>query len=128
MPIFWLRVALIFYGAGMLYALTALTRRTETAARILMPLTGLGLAFHFVSLTEQAIQLGHFAPATVHQDESLLAFLLLLFFGAIFGPPIDRPAKYAPTSVPITERTIARIARLPNSSRRYQSVLTAKPM
>jgi ABC-type uncharacterized transport system permease subunit len=84
MPIFWLRVALIFYGAGMLYALTALTRRTETAARVLMPLTGLGLAFHFVSLTEQTIQLGHFAPATVHQVESLLAFLLLLFFGAIY--------------------------------------------
>ncbi|HTK94109.1 MAG TPA: cytochrome c biogenesis protein CcsA [Terriglobales bacterium] len=84
MPIFWLRVALVFYGAGMLYALTALTRRSETAARILMPLAGLGLAFHFVSLTEQTIQLGHFAPATIHQSESLLAFLVMLFFAAIF--------------------------------------------
>jgi ABC-type uncharacterized transport system permease subunit len=84
MPIFWLRVALVFYGAGMLYALSALTRRTETAARILMPLAGLGLVFHFVAITELAIQLGHIAPVTIHQTESLLAFLVMLFFGAIY--------------------------------------------
>jgi ABC-type uncharacterized transport system permease subunit len=84
MPIFWLRVALVFYGAGMLYALSALTRRRETAGRVLMPLAGLGLAFHFVSLTEVSIQLGHVAPATVHQSESLLAFLVMIFFGAIY--------------------------------------------
>jgi ABC-type uncharacterized transport system permease subunit len=84
MPIFWLRVALVFYGLGMLYALSALARRSETAARILMPLAALGMAFHFVSLTELTIQVGHFAPATIHQSESLLAFLLMVFFAAIY--------------------------------------------
>jgi ABC-type uncharacterized transport system permease subunit len=84
MPIFWLRFALVFYGLGMLYALSALTRRSETAARVLMPLAGLGLAFHFVSITEYAVQLGHFVPATIHQSESLLAFCVMAFFAAIF--------------------------------------------
>jgi ABC-type uncharacterized transport system permease subunit len=92
MPIFWLRFALIFYGAGMLYALGALTRRSEVAARILMPFAGLGLAFHFVSLTEQTIQMGHFVPATIHQSESLLAFLVMAFFFAIYvGYKITSP-------------------------------------
>jgi ABC-type uncharacterized transport system permease subunit len=49
-----------------------------------MPLAALGMAFHFVSLTELTIQIGHFAPATIHQSESLLAFLLMVFFGAIY--------------------------------------------
>src|SRR4051812_40730637 len=84
MPTFWLRVALVFYGAGMLYAISALTRRSETAARVLMPLAGLGLAFHFVAITELAMQLGHLAPVTIHQTESLLGFLVMLFFGAIY--------------------------------------------
>ena len=84
MPIFWLRVALVFYGVGMLYALSALARRSDAAARVLMPLAALGLAFHFVSLTELTIQAGHFAPATLHQSESLLAFLVMLFFAAIY--------------------------------------------
>ncbi|HSE48571.1 MAG TPA: cytochrome c biogenesis protein CcsA [Terriglobales bacterium] len=84
MPMLWLKVALVFYGAGMLYALGALTRRSEGAGKVLMPLAGLGLAFHFVAITEFAIQVGHIAPVTIHQTESLLAFLVMLFFFVIY--------------------------------------------
>src|SRR5438309_10454670 len=84
MPIFWLRVALVFYGLGMLYALGTLARRSATAARILMQLAALGMAFHFVSLTELTIQIGHFVPATIHQSESLLAFMMMAFFAVEF--------------------------------------------
>lgn len=84
MPILWLRVALVFYGLGLLYALLALTRRSETAARVLMPLAGMGLFFHFVSLAELTLEAGHLTPATIHHSESLLAFLVMAFFAGVY--------------------------------------------
>lgn len=80
MPLLWLRVALVFYGLGLVYALLALARKGESVARVIMPAFCLGLTFHFVSLAELTVEQGHLTPSTPHHAESLLAFLVAAMF------------------------------------------------
>ena len=63
MSIFWLRVALAFYGVGLLYALVALTRTSDLLNRIALHAAYLGMVFHFVSLTEGVLFSGHITLA-----------------------------------------------------------------
>jgi ABC-type uncharacterized transport system permease subunit len=80
MTLIWLRVALVFYGVGLLYALVALTRTTEILSKIALHAAYLGMVFHLVSLTEAVVQTGQFATASIHNAESLLAFLIMVVF------------------------------------------------
>src|SRR5580700_10287676 len=80
MPLIWLRVALVCYAAGLLYALVALTRTSETLSKIALHASYLGIVFHLVSLTEAVVQTGQLASAAVHNSESLLAFLIMVVF------------------------------------------------
>ncbi len=84
MPLFWLRVACGFYGLGLLYALLSLTRRHEVLNRIIMPVIGVGFVLHFVSLTEHYALLAHDTANSVHTSESLLAFLMMVFFTGVY--------------------------------------------
>ncbi|MFB3917373.1 MAG: inner membrane protein YpjD [Terriglobales bacterium] len=79
MPLFWLRVAVVFYAVGLLYALALLSRKSESLSRIILPAVGLGMVFHFVSLAESAM-LEHLTLASVHHSESLLAFLIMFLY------------------------------------------------
>src|SRR3954470_2562004 len=85
MPLLWLRVAIALYGVGLGYALLALSRRAQALARVTLPAVGIAMVFHLVSLAESAQLVGHIAPATVHDVESLLAFLLMGFFFAMYA-------------------------------------------
>ncbi len=80
MTLVWLRVALVFYAAGLLYALVALTRTSELLAKVALHASYLGMVFHFVSLTEAVVQSGQLVSASVHNSESLLAFLIMVVF------------------------------------------------
>ncbi len=80
MPLLWLRVALVFYSLGLVYALLALARKAESLARVTMSAFWLGLIFHFVSLAELTLEQGHLTPSTQNHAESLLAFLVAAFF------------------------------------------------
>ncbi len=80
MTLVWLRVALVFYAAGLLYALVALTRTSEILSKIALHASYLGMVFHLVSLTEAIVQNGQLASASVHNSESLLAFLVMVVF------------------------------------------------
>jgi ABC-type uncharacterized transport system permease subunit len=80
MTLIWLRVALVCYAAGLLYALVALTRTSEILSKIALHASYLGMVFHFVSLTEAVVQTGQLASASVHNAESLLAFLIMVVF------------------------------------------------
>jgi ABC-type uncharacterized transport system permease subunit len=84
MPLFWLRVALTLYGVGLIYALVSLWGGRKILSRIALPAVGLGVTFHFVSLTETAVMSHTWAPSSMHQMESLLAFLLMVFFFAVY--------------------------------------------
>src|SRR3984957_18712436 len=80
MTLIWLRVALAFYGVGLLYAMFALTRTSEILSKVALHASYLGMVFHFVSLTEAVVQSGQLASAAVHNAASLLAFLIMVVF------------------------------------------------
>src|SRR5215469_8393752 len=84
MPLIWLRVAVVCYGVGLLYSLLLLSKKGNLLAKVVEPAVGLGLIFHFVSLVESTILIGHLSPASVHFSESLLAFLAMVVFFVFF--------------------------------------------
>jgi ABC-type uncharacterized transport system permease subunit len=85
MPILWLRVGLGFYGVGLLYALFALSVKNDWLSRIVIPAMGVGMVFHFVSLTEAFALSGQLTLASVHNSESLLAFLIVAAFMVVYA-------------------------------------------
>ncbi len=84
MSLLWLRIAVALYGMGMIYALIWLVRRRGAVSQNLLLLTQIGLTFHLVSLVESFVHSGRLMLATMHQVESLLAFLMMLFFIGVF--------------------------------------------
>jgi len=85
LPLFWLRVALCLYGVGLIYALASLWGGRKVLTRITLPAVGLGTVFHFVSIVENAMFSGTWAPTSMHGLESLLAFVLMMFFFVIYA-------------------------------------------
>jgi ABC-type uncharacterized transport system permease subunit len=83
MPLLWLRFALGCYFIGLVYAFVALTRTSDLFSRIALHAASLGLVFHFVSITELFLS-GQIVWASVHNGESLLAFLSMTFFMVIY--------------------------------------------
>src|SRR3569833_126928 len=79
MPLLWLRLAVIFYGMGLVYSLLLLSKRGELLARIAGPAVGLGMTFQLVSLVEFGFLEGRIT-ASVHHSESLLAFMIMVVF------------------------------------------------
>jgi len=84
MPKLWLRVALGFYAMGVLYALSALTRRGALLHRLAVPAMGLGMVFQFVSLTEAVLLSGQLTLTSVHNSESLFALLVMTAFMVVY--------------------------------------------
>lgn len=84
MTLIWLRVALICYAVGLLYALVALNRTSELLSKLALHAAYLGMVLHFVSLTEAVIQAGQLTLASVHNSESLLAFLIMVVFMLVY--------------------------------------------
>jgi ABC-type uncharacterized transport system permease subunit len=83
MPLFWLRVALTFYGVGLLYAVVTLWGAHRVLTRSLLPAVGLGTVFHLVAIVEYMMR-PDLAPSFLHQVESLMAFLLMAFFFVVY--------------------------------------------
>src|SRR5215467_4421158 len=80
MSLVWLRVALLCYTVGLLYALVALTRTSEILSKVALHAAYLGMVLHFVSLVEAVVQTGQLTLASIHNSESLLAFLIMIVF------------------------------------------------
>src|SRR5438477_4235555 len=83
MSLLWLRFALGCYFVGLVYAFVALSRTSDLFSRIALHAASLGMVFHFVSLTELFLS-GQVVWASVHNGESLLAFLSMAFFMVIY--------------------------------------------
>jgi ABC-type uncharacterized transport system permease subunit len=84
MPLLWLRVALALYAVGLVYALLVLANRAQALTRVVIPAMSIGAIFHLVSLTEASVEAGSVAPVSIHQSESLLAFLGIAFFLIVY--------------------------------------------
>jgi ABC-type uncharacterized transport system permease subunit len=80
MPHLWLRVAVLFYGGALLYALAALLARKTVARRVILPIVGTAGIFHLVSVLETVIAADHFGVAVTYQYQSVLALLLMGVF------------------------------------------------
>ena len=86
LPLFWLRVALSLYGVGLLYALASFWGGRKVLTRITLPAVGLGMVFHFVSIVENFLFFsGTWTPTSMHGLESLLAFVLMVFFFIVYA-------------------------------------------
>jgi ABC-type uncharacterized transport system permease subunit len=84
MPLFWLRVAVAIYGAGLAYALFALLLRRSALSVRVMPLLAPGWVLHGVALVETLVMFGRGSLFAIHQSESLLAWLLMGLFLAMY--------------------------------------------
>ena len=84
LSLLWLRFALGCYLVGLVYAFVALTRTSELFGRVALHAASMGMVFHFVSLTELFLS-GQIVWASVHNSESLLAFLSMAFFMVIYA-------------------------------------------
>jgi ABC-type uncharacterized transport system permease subunit len=84
MPLIWLRVAVVCYGVGLVYSLLLLSKQGNMLAKVVEPAVGLGLIFHFVSLVESISLEGRLSLASIHNSESILAFLAMVVFFIFF--------------------------------------------
>ena len=80
MPVLWLRVAVLFYAVGLLYALLAVSRGHEFLRKIALPAMSLGMVFQFVALTEEGLLSKQLLTASIHNSESLLALVVMVVF------------------------------------------------
>src|SRR5580700_2299197 len=80
MALFWLRLALILYGVGLVDGLASLANRRTRLLPVTLPAVVLATVFHFVALVEFFTFEHRFVPNASHEVESLLAFCLMLFF------------------------------------------------
>src|SRR3569832_2204230 len=84
MPLLWLRIATILYGLGLLHAILQLTKNSERMSKIAVPAVGLGMVFHFVSLTETAVLNGYGDLLTIRYAESGLAVIIVAVFMVLY--------------------------------------------
>lgn len=85
MSLLWLRVALGCYAVGLIYALVAIRRTSDLLSRIALHAAYLGMVLQFVSLVEAVHAAGQLSVASVHNSESLLAFLIMAVFLLIYA-------------------------------------------
>jgi ABC-type uncharacterized transport system permease subunit len=84
MSLLWLRFALACYFIGLVYAFVALNRTSDLFSRIALHAATLGMVFHFVSLVELFLS-GQIVWASVRNGESMLAFLSMVLFLAVYA-------------------------------------------
>jgi ABC-type uncharacterized transport system permease subunit len=80
MPHFWLIIATVLYGFGLVYSLFTLYGRRERLERFVITMVRIGALFHFVSLAESIWNTRSLSVLATQRTESLLAFLLMVLF------------------------------------------------
>ncbi|HAX43420.1 MAG TPA: hypothetical protein DCY80_12800 [Solibacterales bacterium] len=80
MSVFWLRLAVVLYAAGLVDAILTLFRRETRLFRVALPLFVVGAVLHFVSIVEHSVALRHLAANNFFETASLCALLLALVF------------------------------------------------
>lgn len=84
MPHFWLTIAIVLYGCGLLYSLLTLHGRRERLERVVIALVRIGALFHFVALAESAWTTRQLSFLVTQRAESILAFLLMVSFFFVY--------------------------------------------
>jgi len=84
MATIWLRVALAFYGLGLLYVLVALTRSRDVLNRLTLHAAYLGMIFHFVAIAEAVYSSGDLSLGSLSVAASVLGFLMMVVFLLVY--------------------------------------------
>jgi ABC-type transport system involved in cytochrome c biogenesis permease subunit len=80
MSIFWLRIAVLCYSAGLLSSLMTIVRREQTFFPVAQRIFFCGLIFHFVSIVDRAFAVGHFPADNFFETISMCGLLLGMLF------------------------------------------------
>jgi ABC-type uncharacterized transport system permease subunit len=117
MPLFWLRIAVAFYGAGLAYVLVALLLWREAFSARVMPVLAPGWVLHGVALVETIVMFGRGSLFSIHQSESLLAWLLMgLFLGMYLRYKTTSPGLFVIPVVFLLSLSAALAQALPHFS------------
>ena len=84
LPLFWLRIATVLYGVGLVHAILMLRQQGERFAKFAAPAVCLGMIFHLVSLVETALVYGYGELLTIRHAESALALMIAIIFTIMF--------------------------------------------
>jgi ABC-type transport system involved in cytochrome c biogenesis permease subunit len=84
LSMFWLRVAVVLYAFGLLHAIVTILRRHSTWFRPALAAFVLGAILHMVAIVELWISLGHLPADNFFESVSLCAFLIAVFFLAVY--------------------------------------------
>jgi ABC-type transport system involved in cytochrome c biogenesis permease subunit len=80
LSIFWLRVAVILYGLGLIHALVTILRREATFFRPALAAFIVGVILHAVSVVERWYVAGHLPAENFFESVSLCALLMALVY------------------------------------------------
>ncbi len=78
--VFWLRVATVLYGVGLLHALAVLVRKKAGFLKYALFAFLIGAVLHFVSIVELATAIGHLPVDNFFECATVCAFLIAVLF------------------------------------------------
>jgi ABC-type uncharacterized transport system permease subunit len=85
MYLFWLRVAVVLYGASCVAVFPAVLYAAERWRKICVNLAGLAFVFHFVSAVEMLYLAHRLLPVGVREVESMLGLAVSAAFFIVWG-------------------------------------------
>ena len=82
--IFWLRLAVLLYGVGLMHSLWTLLTRDQRLWPLARATFAVGLVFHFVSLVDRAMAVEHVPADNFFETVSLCGFLIGLVAAFVY--------------------------------------------
>src|ERR1700687_4209325 len=80
MGIFWLRVATVLYGVGLLHAMSVLLRRKSGFLKYALFAFVVGVVLHLVAIVELTMEIGHLPVDNFFECATVCAFLIAVLF------------------------------------------------
>jgi len=80
MGIFWLRVATVLYGVGLLHAMAVLLRRKSGFLKYALLAFQAGVVVHLVAIVELTMEIGHLPVDNFFECATVCAFLIAVLF------------------------------------------------
>jgi len=80
MGVFWLRIATVLYGVGLLHAMAVLLRHKAGFLKYALFAFLVGVVLHLVAIVELSVQIGHLPVDNFFQCSTVCAFLIAILF------------------------------------------------
>lgn len=83
--VYWLRIALLLYSAGLWHALRTVIEQRQQRFLAALTAISVGAAFHLVAIINDGIAVGGIPARTPFQMSSLIAFLITVIFLIVYS-------------------------------------------